>query len=278
LAALDHFPYYLKADYSTAGQGVWRVRDPGERDRVALALERRGLLGGARAMVAQQEAPGRLCQAQSVFAHGRLLAVHCTQARGESVGGGHAARTGVDHPEVRDHLVTLGRALAWHGPLALDYLFDAASGRPSYLEANPRLVEPMNAALSGVNLADLTVRVALGDAGGSGDVVRGRPGIRSHSLMAILLGVTDRGGAQRAPRREVLRTLLEDIRGRGLFAGSREDLTPARMDPPSLIPLGVVIGLLLLDPRTAHHLATGAVNAYSLNAAAVETIMAFNGE
>jgi predicted ATP-grasp superfamily ATP-dependent carboligase len=274
LAALDHFPYYLKTDYSTAGQGVWRVRDPGERDRVALAVEQRGLVGGARAMVAQQEAPGRLCQAQSVFAHGRLLAVHCTQARGESVGGGHAARTGVDHPQVRDDLVTLGRALGWHGPLALDYLFDAASGRPSYIEANPRLVEPMNAALSGVNLADLIVRVALGDAGASGDVVRGRPGIRSHSLMAILLGVADRGGS----RRQVLRTLLEEIRGRGLFAGSQEDLTPARLDPPSLVPLGAVIGLLLLDPRAAHHLATGAVNAYSLNAAAVETIMAFNGE
>lgn len=40
------------------------------------------------------------------------------------------------------------------GPLALDYLFNEASGRPTYLEANPRLVEPMNATLSGVNLAD----------------------------------------------------------------------------------------------------------------------------
>jgi biotin carboxylase len=72
---------------------------------------------------------------------------------------------GVDHPPVRDHLVILGQALEWHGPLALDYLFDEATGNPTYIECNPRLVEPMNATLSGVNLADLTVRVALGQEG-----------------------------------------------------------------------------------------------------------------
>ena len=58
-----------------------------------------------------------------------------------------------------------GQALQWHGPLTLDYLFDQETGRPTYIEANPRLVEPMNATLSGVNLADLTVRVALGEMG-----------------------------------------------------------------------------------------------------------------
>jgi len=40
--------------------------------------------------------------------------------------------------------------------------------------------------------------------------------------------------------------------------------------------LGVVTGQLLLRPRTAHDIATGAVNAYSINAAAVETILAFD--
>jgi hypothetical protein len=163
----------------------------------------------------------------------------------------------VDHPQVREHLGALGRALGWHGPLALDYLFDDAGGRPTYIEANSRLVEPMNATLSGVNLADLTLQVALGEMGGSGDTRLGRPGIRSHSLMAILLGVADHGGS----RREVLRTIVEDMRGRGIFAGSREDLTPLRMDPPSLIPLGVVTAQLLLRPRAAHQIAAGTVSA-----------------
>ncbi len=274
LEAMDRFPCYIKMDYSTAGAGVWRVTGMGERDRVAITLEQQGLLDGTREIVVQEEAPGVLCQAQAVFAHGHLLAVHCTQTRGVSVGGGHAARMGVDHPQVREHLAALGRALAWHGPLALDYLFDDASGRPTYIEANPRLVEPMNATLSGVNLADLTVRVALGEIGASGDTRLGRPRIRSHSLMAILLGIADHGGS----RREVLRTIVEDMRGRGIFAGSREDLTPLRMDPPSLIPLGVVTGHLLLRPRAAHQIATGTVSTYSLTAAAVETIVDLDGK
>jgi predicted ATP-grasp superfamily ATP-dependent carboligase len=272
LEVLDHFPCYLKTDYSTAGQGVWRVTDKGERDRAALTLERQGLLGGTHELVVQQEASGVLCQAQAVFTHGHLLAVHCTQTRGVSVGGGHAARMGVDHPPVRDHLVMLGRALKWHGPLALDYLFDEATGTPTYIECNPRLVEPMNATLSGVNLADLTVRVALGEEGVSAISNSRQLGIRSHSLMALLLGVADHG----ASRWEVLHTIEEDLRGRGIFANSREDLTPLRSDPLSLIPLGVVTGQLLLHPRAAHHIATGAVNAYSLSAATVEAIMAFD--
>src|SRR5215472_6284897 len=209
LVTLNQFPYYIKTDYSTAGQGVWRVTDMLERDRVAIVLEQRGLLDGTHEIVVQQEVAGALCQAQAVFAHGHLLAIHCTRTRGMSVGGGHAARVGVDHPEVQKHLVTLGRALAWHGPLALDYLFDEATGRPCYIECNPRLVEPMNATLSGLNLADLTVLVALGEERASGAPQRGQPGKRSHSLMAILLGAADHG----ASRRELLCTILEDIRG-----------------------------------------------------------------
>jgi carbamoylphosphate synthase large subunit len=274
LEAMERFPCYLKTDYSTAGQGVWRLTSRGERDRAALTLEQRGLLDGTGELVVQEEAPGALCQSQAVFTQGKLLAVHSTKTRGVSVGGGHAARTGVDHPQVREHLVTLGRALAWHGPLALDYLFDEASGHPTYIEANPRLVEPMNATLSGLNLADLTVRVALGEVGASDDIRLGRPGIRSHNLMAILLGIADHGGS----RREVLRTISQAMRGRGIFAESREDLTPVGMDPPSLIPLGVVSAQLLLRPRSAHHIATGAVNAYSLSADTVETIIAMHGK
>ena len=274
LEAVDHFPCYFKTDYSTAGQGVWRVTDKIERDRIALILERLGQLDGSHEVVVQEEAPGALCQAQAVFAHGQLIAAHCTQTRGVSVGGGHAARIGMDHPHVREHLTVLGQALEWHGPLALDYLFDEATGRPTYIEANPRLVEPMNATLSGVNLADLVVRVALGEVGGFDNTQYGQSGIRSHSLLALLLGVADHGGS----RREVLHTIVEDMRGQGVFAQSKEDLTPIRMDPLSLIPLGIVTGQLLLDPHAAHRISTGTIGTYSLTAAAVETICALDEE
>jgi len=274
LEAASRFPYYLKTDYSTAGRGVWRVTERGERDRAVFALEQQGLLDGTRELVVQEETPGVLCQAQAVFAHGSLLASHCTQTRGVSVGGGHAARMSVDHSQVADHLATLGQVLRWHGPLALDYLFNEATGSPTYIECNPRLVEPMNATLSGVNLADLTVRVALGEVGSASETLRGHFGIRSHSLLAILLGIADHSGS----RRELLRAIREDVQGRGIFAQSREDLTPVRIDPPSLIPLGMVAGQLLLNPSTAYPISTGTVNAYSLTAAAIETIISLDGK
>ena len=272
LETLDLFPCYIKADYSTAGQGVWRVKNRTERDQAVLELIHNGLLDGTHEIVVQDEIKGALCQVQAVFAYGHLLAYHCTQTRGESVGGGHAARIGVAHPQVREHLIALGRALEWHGPLALDYLYNEASGQPTYIECNPRLVEPMNAVLCGVNLADLTIRVALDGVEDTANVQIGRPDIRSHSLMALLLGVADHGGS----RRKLLHTVFQDIRGQGIFAGSKEDLTPVQIDPPSLIPLIAVSGQLLLRPQSAHHIATGAVNAYSLNAKTIDTIMALN--
>src|SRR3989442_9605670 len=117
----------------------------------------------------------------------------------------------------------------------------------------------MNATLSGVNLADLTVRVALGEMGASDIILSGHPGRRSHSLLAILLGIADQGGS----RREGLRTIAQSIGGRGVFAESREDLTPVRVDPPSLIPLAVVSGPLLPRPPPAQHIAPGTGQAYN---------------
>ncbi len=226
--ASDHFPYYLKTDYSTAGQGVWRIADRAERDRVVSLLEKQGLLNGEHEIILQEEVSGVLCQTQAVFTHGTLLAVHCTQTRGTSVGGGHAARMSVDHPLVREHLKVLGESLKWHGPLALDYLFNEATGFPTYIECNPRLVEPMNATLSGVNLADLTVKVALGKEESINETIHRNFGIRSHSLLAILLGIADHGGS----RRDLLRTIGQSIQSRDNFAQSKEERPPIRNDPP----------------------------------------------
>ena len=263
-------PYYVKTAYSTAGQGVWRVEGADSLARAIAALAEQGLLDGETEIVVQDVAPGALCQVQAVFAHGQLVAVHCMQTRGVSLGGGHSARVSVDHPAVRTHIAQLGRHLIWHGPIALDYLFDEASGQPSYIEANPRLVEPMNAALSGVNLAALVVRVALGEAEVGEKPHVGRIGVRSHSLLAILLGVAGQGGS----RRDVVRHITQAILHRGLYADSREDVTPLRNDPASVLPLAIVIGHLLRDPRAAKRLGAGAIAAYSLTADAVETILA----
>jgi hypothetical protein len=59
-----------------------------------------------------------------------------------------AAKRGVSRPLVREHLEAIGSHLAWHGSVNVDYLL-ADSGVPRYIDANPRPVEPMNAAFSG---------------------------------------------------------------------------------------------------------------------------------
>lgn len=94
----------------------------------------------------------------------------------------------MSRPLVRGHLEAIGSHLARHGSVNVDYLL-ADSGVPRYIDANPRLVEPVNAAFSGVNLADLLVRLSLGV---SLDLVEGRPGVTSHMLVQALLGMADR--------------------------------------------------------------------------------------
>ncbi len=272
LAQISAFPCYLKAPYSTAGNGVWRVRSAADLPGVIATLGERGLLDGQTELVAQAAASGDLSQAQAVFERGRLIAVHCTSQRAEGVGGSQSARLSVDHPAVREHLATLGRALDWHGALVLDYLYDRAEAQPYYIEANPRLVEPMNAVLSGVNLADILAQLSLGRSFAAEPLRVGRFGVRSHSLAATLLGQADGG----ASRRDLLRLIGQAATRRGVFADSAEDLTPARLDPPSLIALGVVSAAVLLDPANAKRLAGRSVADYALSPRAVERILALD--
>ena len=144
------FPYWLKSEFGTAGQAVRFVRDAASRDSALLAL-----LVDERELIAQRPADGQYAQAQGLFDEGRLIAAHTSVQVGIGVGGSAAARVSVDHPAARRSLAALGEEIGWHGGLTLDYLH--VGGRPSFIECNPRTVEPANAAASGVNLADLQV-------------------------------------------------------------------------------------------------------------------------
>lgn len=114
-----------------------------------------------------------------LFAYGRLVAVHCSERTGIGAGGSAAARVGVDHPVVREHIARLGAHLGWHGGLTLDYLH--VEGVAQYIECNPRTVEPGNAAASGVDLPRLTIAISRGEKLPEATVV-GRPGHRTHNL------------------------------------------------------------------------------------------------
>ena len=274
LEALADFPFYVKAPYSTAGSGVWKVDDVPTRGAALDALDERGLLDGRTEIVVQGLASGAQGQAQAVFEHGRLIAAHCTTQLAEGIGGSQSARLSIDHPLVRAHLSILGERLRWHGALALDYLFEPASGQPCYIEANPRLVEPMNAALSGVNLADILVRLSLGETFAGKPIQLGHPGVRTHSLLATLLGTA----ARERSRRAVIGEASRMIGRQGAYQNSREDLTPLGTDPLSAVPLAVVGVQLLVDPARAAGISRQAISTYAMTQATVETIVAHERE
>jgi predicted ATP-grasp superfamily ATP-dependent carboligase len=265
------FPYFAKLPYSTAGRGVWRVGNVGERSAVIHELETRGYLDGVNEVVIQDAASGVQCQAQAVFERGSLIALHGTSQRSVGMGGSQSARLSVDHAIVRTHLVQLGQHLCWHGALAVDYFFEPTRNQPLYFEANPRLVEPMNAVLSGVNLADILVRLSLGESFKEAGIRLGNPGVRSHSLLATLLGLA----AAKASRSRIAGEVIQAAMGRGVYLSSQEDLTPILLDPVSILPLSVVVGGLVFSPSIANRLSAQTVADYSLTPKAVQVISSF---
>jgi hypothetical protein len=140
-------------------------------------------------------------------------------------------------------------------------------GEPVFIECNPRTVEPGNAVASGVNLPLLSLALAAGwslpDM-----VVTGRPGVRTHGTLALLLGTADRARSRRA----VLHMLVSAGRGNGVFAGSAEVLTPLLHDPPSLVPLVTTAASLLAQPAAASRIAGRTVAAYSVTEQAISRL------
>ena len=254
------FPYWLKAAFSTAGQGVREVVDIPSRD-AALSV----LLSGEMAVMVQQPARGQYGQVLGLFDRGRLVAVHTSVQRGTGVGGSAAARLSVDHASPREHIAVLGKTLEWHGGLTLDYLHE--NGSPQYIECNPRIVEPANATASGVNIPDLQIRLTLGEELG-GSPRLGRAGVRTHGTIALLLGSASRGRSRRSLLSDILAAILQ----RDLYGDSMEQLTPVLRDPPSMVPAAVVGARLLVSPQRASDIAGRAVSSYSISPASVSEI------
>lgn len=252
-------PCWMKASFSTAGRGVRHVRTPEEAQRAYAEFST------AAPVLAQQPASGTYAQVAGLFAHGSLIAVHTSEQVGMGAGGSAAARRSVDHPGPRDVIARIGSHLGWHGGLTLDYVHH--DGEPLYIEANPRTVEPANAAASGVDFPLLTVALSRGDALPTEPVV-GRAGVRTHSTLALMIGAAERTGS----RGSVMRVLLEGLAGRGEFRGSSEVLTPVGNDWPSLLPVLVVGARLLRSPANAQKLAAGAVRAYAVPPAAITAV------
>jgi predicted ATP-grasp superfamily ATP-dependent carboligase len=255
-------PGVIKASIGTASRGVWIVRSEGERELALGELAEIAPPGGA--ILLQDFVEGPVEHAQAVFCDGELLAMHGYRRIAEGAGGGPARKLSVRRDGVRADVAKLGRHLAWHGALSLDYIWQDEA--PRYIDCNPRLVEPMSAALAGLDLLGLLLRISVGET--PSPPPAGRAGARSHLAMQVLLGSALRERSRLALLREI--ALL--LGGRGAYAGSVAELTPVTSDWASAVPLVATALILLAQPGLAQRLAVKGWGDHLLDAAAVRAI------
>ena len=257
------WPLFVKMPIGTASAGVRRAGSPDELRQVAEDYERLGAFGPDGVLV-QAPAAGPLAMVQAVFARGELVAFHACERVREGAAGGSSHKLGLDLPEAREHMATLGAFLDWHGALSADVILGPDG--PRFIDINPRLVEPVNALASGVDLAGALVEVARHGSGRPQPAAV--PGARTHQLLLAVLGA-----AQHGSRREVARELVHTLLRRGDYRGSREELTPGRGDPLAPLPVTVTVLATLVRPDAWRYFVGGSAGAYSLTPAAWRQIL-----
>ena len=261
LRPFDAFPAFVKRPISTASSGVRRVHSASELVRAAreLALVERGV-------VVQAQAEGPLAMVQAVADHGRLVAWHANVRVREGSGGGAASKESLRWPVIGAHLAKLVAELDWHGAIALDAILSADG--PLYIDVNPRIVEPRNAYLAGVDLVAIMLALAVGEH--PRDQPVGRAGVRSHQLLLSILAAAQ----GETPRRSVAAELLQALRHTGPYFGSVEELTPIRHDPRTAIPVALAAATTLAWPHVWRWFVSGSVEAYALTPAGWDEILA----
>jgi hypothetical protein len=243
-------PVYLKAPIGTASNAVRLIEDRAQLRTAARELELDCDL------IAQMPLSGPLVMVQAVFDAGRLVCLHANLRERAGSSGGASVKRSINLPVLSDHLGELGQQLRWHGALSLDAVLTDAG--PSYIDINPRLVEPGNAWRSGTDLVDALISVSLDLRPESSPP--GRPDVRTHQLLLAILGAAEAGRG----RRGIASELTQCLAGRGPYTDSHEELTPLRGDPVAAAPLAAATLATLISPRTWHWFTRGAVSAYAL--------------
>jgi predicted ATP-grasp superfamily ATP-dependent carboligase len=266
-AAARAYPFFVKAAFGTASAGVWRVADAHQREALLLQLEQQHAF--AEGVLVQAAVTGALERTQAVFDHGRLVANHIYRQVVEGPGGGDVLKISIVNAAVRATVARIGEALAWHGALSFDYILDDATRTPHFIDANPRLVEPMNAWLSGVDLPGALLLISLGEKPPT------QPAGREGVLTRLgLMGLLD-AARQRSRRRDILREIGLLAFNSGRYRGAREELVPLLTDPWCAVPLGLVAARLLRNPAAAARFSDTTVAAYSLTPQAIRRLRAW---
>ena len=201
---------FVKRPISTASAGVRRADTADELVAAAAAL---GL--GTEELLVQTQAAGPLAMVQALADHGRLVAHHASLRVIEGIGGGAALKESIRLPKLGEYLQRLVQALDWHGPISMDVIL--TSDGPLVIDVNPRLVEPINAHIAGVDLVGAMLELAQG--GHPPAVPAGQGGVRSRQLLLSVLGAAEHGR-----RGAVLRELIAALRYRGDYKDAAEEL------------------------------------------------------
>ena len=151
----------VKTSVGTASRGIWFVRHAGDLDDALRDLAASDAF--ADEVLVQDLIAGTTEKAQSVFCRGKMLGFHAYRQVAPGVGGGEAIKESVSRPQVRGFVEAVGQALDWHGALSVDFIMPHDDATPLLIDCNPRLVEPMNAYRSGVDLVGLLLRLSLGE-------------------------------------------------------------------------------------------------------------------
>ena len=260
------FPAVVKTSVGTASRGIWFVRHASDLEDALRDLSASEAF--ADEVLVQDLIAGTTEKAQSVFCRGRMLGFHAYRQVAPGVGGGEAIKQSVHRPQVRRFVEAIGQALDWHGALSVDFIMPHDDATPLLIDCNPRLVEPMNAYRSGVDLVGLLLRLSLGET--PAPLAEGREGVLTHLAMQALLGAASRGGT----RRDVIRECAQLATASGPYAGSGEELTPVGLDWISAVPLAMTAALLLASPAFAIKLARGGFGAHLLDLGSIRMIEA----
>ncbi|MER7055098.1 MULTISPECIES: hypothetical protein [unclassified Streptomyces] len=260
LAQVHLLPAYVKLPVATSSRGVWRATDPAGLAGAAARPEVRETFDRGGVILVQKALRGPLVMAQSLFDRGTLVGAHVSLRSREGAQGSAAAKESLTLPDVTRHLTELGDALDWHGPLSMDGILDESRGTVRYIDVNPRLVEPVNAQLAGVDLVPRWLALSRGEA--VGPPPPARAGIRTHMLLMAVLRHAEVGRG----RLDILQELARAATGRGWYEGSAEELLPLRHDPAGALLLGAISACLLVSPPLWRRLAGSGAPAHALSA------------
>lgn len=197
---------------------------------------------------------------------GRLVARHANLRVREGIGGGASIKESVALPALDAPLDRLVRELDWHGPLSMDVILGAQG--PVVIDVNPRLVEPMNAQLAGVDLVGAMLALARRES--PAPQAAGRAGVRTRQILLGVLGAAEQSGSRAAVAGE----WLQAIRGEGPYANATEELTPTHGDPIAAVPVLAALAVTLLWPSGWKLFHAGAVGPYALTPTAWDAILA----